>query len=149
MPSVLVIHGPNMNLLGTREPEIYGSVTLDQLNEQLRGLADELQLSVDIIQTNSEAEIVSAIQNAMGSYAVIILNPAGLTHTSVSIRDAIAACGVPTIECHVSNPYRRALTEPFRATSMTAPACAGVIAGFGTASYLIALHAARMLAEEV
>lgn len=148
MAHVLVINGPNMNLLGTREPEIYGGMTLDQVNDAMRALAEELRLDIEFMQSNSEAEIVTAIQQAIGRTAVIILNPAGLTHSSVSIRDAIAACGIPTIECHVTNPYKRALAEPFRAHSMTAPVCAGIVAGFGTSSYLVALYAARLLAEE-
>lgn len=139
MPNVRVIHGPNLNMLGVREPEVYGRTTLEDLNSQLEARARELGLGIEITQSNCEGEIVTQIQSCRSRFDVLILNPGGLTHTSVCVRDAIAACGVPTIECHISNIYGR---EEFRRHSLTADVCAGQISGFGTDSYLIALDAA-------
>ena len=141
---VLVIHGPNLNLLGTREPEVYGSVTLDQINERIQRHAREAGLEVETFQSNHEGEIVDKIAEAGGSADGIIINPAAYTHTSVAIRDAISAAGLPTIEVHLSNIYAR---EAFRHTSLIAPVATGQIAGFGAHSYILALEAMGLLGK--
>ena len=141
---VLVIHGPNLNLLGEREPEIYGRATLADINASLSQLARELGLSVETFQSNSEGEIVDCIQRARGRVAALIINPAGYTHTSVAIRDALTVVGVPLVEVHLSNVYRR---EPFRRRSTVADIVNGRIMGFGADSYLLALRAANALIE--
>jgi len=135
---ILVIHGPNLNLLGRREPEVYGSQTLDEINEKLRRRAEELGVELRIIQSNYEGEIVTAIGGAMDWADGIIINPAAYTHTSVAIRDAIAAVGLPTIEVHISNVFKR---EPFRHHSYISPVAVGVISGLGPYGYLLALEA--------
>ena len=137
---VLVIHGPNLDLLGRREPEIYGKTTLDQTNKELYRLAKEYDVELEVYQSNHEGDIVDCIGRAkdMGIDAIII-NPAAYTHTSVAIRDAISASGVPTIEVHLSNIYSR---EEFRHTSLIAPVVKGQISGFGPESYYLALQAA-------
>ena len=135
MEKVLVIHGPNMNLLGTREPHIYGTTTLEELNATLAQTAKAMGLKLVSIQSNHEGEIVQAIQEA-GAYLGVVLNAAGYTHTSVAIRDAVAACPVPVVEVHMTNPAAR---EPFRQVSLLASVCAGTIAGFGIDSYILAL----------
>lgn len=134
---VLVIHGPNLNLLGSRESEIYGTKTLDDIDAMLRSLADELGVEVDIKQSNHEGEIVDMIQDSK-EFGAIIINPAAYTHTSVAIRDAIAAVQVPAIELHLSNIHNR---EEFRQKSLIAPVAYGQISGFGFESYLLALRA--------
>ena len=134
---VLVIHGPNLNLLGSRESEIYGTKTLDDIDAMLRSLADELGVEVDIKQSNHEGEIVDMIQGSK-KFGAIIINPAAYTHTSVAIRDAIAAVQVPAIELHLSNIHNR---EEFRQKSLIAPVAYGQISGFGFESYLLALRA--------
>jgi 3-dehydroquinate dehydratase II len=144
MKSVLVIHGPNLNLLGAREPDIYGAVSLDQINGQLRVKAQALGLSVEIFQSNHEGDIVDTIGKAAGTFDALIINPAAYTHTSVAIRDAISACGIPTYEVHLSNIYSR---EDFRHHSMVAPVAVGQISGFGVHSYLLALEAVHASAE--
>lgn len=136
---VLVIHGPNLNLLGTREPSIYGSTTLDEINAELARRAAQRGASVDAVQTNIEGEIVDHIQNAAARYDAIVMNPGGYTHTSVAIRDALAGCGIPAVEVHLSNIHAR---EPFRHTSLTAANCVGQILGFGPQSYYMGLDAA-------
>lgn len=141
---VLVIHGPNLNLLGEREPEIYGRATLSDINASLSQLARELGLSVETFQSNSEGEIVDRIQRARGRVAALIINPAAYTHTSVAIRDALTMVGVPLVEVHLSNVYRR---EPFRHRSTVADVVNGRIMGFGADSYLLALRAASALIE--
>ncbi len=142
---VAVIHGPNLNLLGTRKPEVYGGRTLEDINAMIESRARELDIEVRFFQTNSEGEIVTFIQQA-GQWAdAIILNAAAYTHTSVAIRDAIEAVEVPTIEVHLSNVAAR---EPFRHKSLIAPVCVGTIAGFRAHSYVLALEAIRGLAEE-
>jgi 3-dehydroquinate dehydratase-2 len=139
---VLVIHGPNLNLLGMREPEVYGSVKLEEIDQALTQLAQELQIELRIVQTNHEGEIVETIQNARNWAQVIILNPAAYTHTSVAIPDALKAVGLPAIEVHLSNVYAR---EEFRHRSYLAGAVTGRIMGFGAASYTLALRAAQNL----
>jgi 3-dehydroquinate dehydratase-2 len=135
---ILVIHGPNLNLLGRREPEIYGSETLDDINEALHRKAEELGVELRIVQSNYEGEIVTAIGEAMDWADGIIINPAAYTHTSVAIRDAIAATGLPAIEVHISNVFKR---EPFRHHSYISPVATGVITGLGFHGYLLALDA--------
>jgi 3-dehydroquinate dehydratase-2 len=132
---IRVINGPNLNMLGTREPDIYGKTTLADIEKLLRATADECDVELEFIQSNHEGEIVQAIQQSRGADG-IILNAAAYTHTSVAIRDAISAAAVPTVEVHLSNIHAR---EPFRHQSMIAPVCKGVIAGFGADSYYLAL----------
>ncbi|MGQ9729838.1 MAG: type II 3-dehydroquinate dehydratase [Candidatus Zipacnadales bacterium] len=143
---VLVIHGPNLNLLGMREPAIYGDQDLDTINELIQNEAKELGLEVTIIQSNHEGEIVEAIHDAHNWANAIIINPAGYTHTSVVIFDALEAVRLPAIEVHLSNLHAR---EEFRARSVTARACVGQISGFGGTSYLLALRAAKSIIERV
>lgn len=135
---VIVIHGCNLNLLGKREPEIYGRKTLAEINDAIESLARDLGLEVRIIQTNHEGEIIDAIQESVEWAHGIIINPAGFTTTSIGIHDAIKAVGLPAIEVHLSNIHAR---EQFRRHSMIAPACVGQISGFGADSYLLALRA--------
>lgn len=135
---VLVIHGCNLNLLGEREPEIYGTAPLDEINKQIEGLAAELGIEVRITQSNREGDIIEAIQEARTWADGIVLNPAGFTTTSVGILDAVKAAGVPTVEVHLSNIHAR---EEFRRNSMIAPAAVGQICGFGAQSYLLGLLA--------
>lgn len=141
---ILLIHGPNLKLLGRRKPEIYGSDTISDINQTLHRLAQEKGIELDIIQSDDEGEIVSAINNAIDKYQVLIINPAAYTHTSVAIRDAIEAVGIPAIEVHLSNIYKR---EEFRQKSLIAPVAVGQISGFGKDSYLLALLAAISLAQ--
>ena len=137
---ILVLHGPNLNLLGTREPEIYGSTTLADINNILKLKAKELGADeIDFLQSNFEGELVEAIQKARGRYDFILLNAAALTHYSVALRDAIAAIPVPVIEIHLSNVHKR---EEFRHNSVIAPVCLGQICGFGIDSYIAALEIA-------
>ncbi len=136
---VLVLNGPNLNLLGKRQPEIYGRSTLAQINQKILALAKELSVEVEIRQSNHEGELVTWIQDAPEQFGAILINPAAYTHTSVAMRDAIAAVGLPTIEIHLSNIYQR---EPFRRHSYIAEVAVGQIAGFGAESYLLALRAA-------
>jgi 3-dehydroquinate dehydratase-2 len=135
---VLVVHGCNLNLLGVREPEIYGRQTLDEINGEMKSLAAELGMEVSFVQSNHEGEIIEAIQEAAGSADAIIINPGGFTTTSVGILDALKGVGLPTVEVHLSNIHSR---EEFRRHSVAAPATIGQIAGFGTDSYLLALRA--------
>jgi 3-dehydroquinate dehydratase-2 len=134
---ILVIHGPNLNLLGKREPEIYGSTTIDEINTLLEKEAEGLGTEIEFSQSNSEGEIVDKIQRAMGRIDGIVINPAAYTHTSVAIRDAIASTGIPTVEVHISNIYRR---EDFRKLSYVSGVALGVISGLGVDSYLLALR---------
>jgi 3-dehydroquinate dehydratase II len=140
---ILVIHGPNLNLLGQREPEIYGRVTLAQIDAELTSLASELGVSVDTFQSNSEGALVDRIQAARGQYEALVINPAAYTHTSIAIRDAIQMLGIAVVEVHLSNVYRR---EPFRHHSTIADVVDGRIMGFGADSYYLALRAAAVLA---
>lgn len=140
MKKILVIHGPNLNLLGQREKNIYGDTTLESLNAQLVDVAQKAGCSLETFQSNHEGEIVEQIQNAaQNQVSAIVMNPAAYTHTSVAIRDAIAACVLPVIEVHMSNVYNR---EEFRHTSLTAPVCRGQISGFGIMSYTLGIQAA-------
>ncbi len=142
MLKVLVIHGPNLNLLGEREPDVYGKVTLDEINTKMSALAKELQLELEFFQSNHEGEIVEKIGQSRNSSKALIINPAAYTHTSIAIRDAIAASGLPAVEVHLSNVYGR---EEFRHKSLIAPVCKGQIAGFGMNSYLLAVRAVAAL----
>lgn len=135
---MLVLHGPNLNLLGTREPEVYGDLTLEQVDVFINQRANELGVEVVTAQSNIEGELVSLIQDAGGWADAILINPGGYSHTSVAIRDAIAAVDVPTVEIHLSNPAAR---EEFRHVDLVAGVCKGVVSGFGWRSYLLGLEA--------
>src|SRR5664279_3431221 len=136
---ILFLNGPNLNLLGQREPEVYGRETLADIEAAVRKRAKELKAKVDFRQSNIEGELVGWIQQAKGKFDVIVLNAAAYTHTSVALRDAISAVGVPTIEIHLSNVHSR---EEFRHKSLIAPVCRGQIVGFGVNSYVLAVDAA-------
>jgi len=136
---IIVIHGPNLNLLGRREPHIYGKLTIDDINNKLYERAQVLGVTIDIMQTNHEGAMIDAIQQSEGRYACIIINAAAFTHYSIAVRDAIAAVSVPAIEVHLSNIHKR---EEFRHKSVIAPVVCGQICGFGADSYLLALDAA-------
>jgi 3-dehydroquinate dehydratase-2 len=136
---VLFLNGPNLNLLGQREPEVYGRTTLADIEAKVRDRAAKLGVGIEFRQSNVEGELVGWIQAAKGSFDVIVLNAAAYTHTSVALRDAISAVGVPTIEVHLSNIHAR---EEFRHVSLIAPVCRGQIAGFGADSYILGLEAA-------
>ena len=138
MPRILVLHGPNLNLLGTREPEIYGSTTLDDINGMIAERAAEAGIETAFYQSNHEGDLVDAIQQANHKFDFIIFNAAAFTHYSIAIRDAIAAIDVPVIEVHISNIHQR---EDFRHTSVLAPVAMGQICGLGVESYLAALEA--------
>jgi 3-dehydroquinate dehydratase II len=135
---VLVLHGPNLNLLGTREPDVYGTMTLDDVDTLIRDRAKELGIEVETAQSNGEGELIDLIQGARAAFDAIVINPGGYSHTSVAIRDAIAGVELPTIEVHLSNPSAR---EDFRKVDIVAGACRGVVAGFGWRSYVMALEA--------
>lgn len=136
---ILVMNGPNLNLLGKREPEIYGSVTLEDINKRIADLAAELGVEVAFFQSNHEGELVQKIQDAMGIYQALVINPGAYTHTSIALRDAISSTGIPTVEAHISNIYKR---EEFRRQSYISGVAAGQITGFGPESYLLAVRAA-------
>jgi 3-dehydroquinate dehydratase-2 len=136
---ILVLNGPNLNLLGKRQPEIYGKATLADIENQVRVLAKELDVEIDFRQSNSEGELVTWIQESTGKFGALVINPAAYTHTSLAMRDAISAAGIPTVEVHLSNIHKR---EPFRHHSYIAEVAVGQIAGFGAQSYLIGLRAA-------
>lgn len=140
--NILFLNGPNLNLLGQRQPEIYGRTTLADIEAKLRELATQAGATMDFRQSNHEGELVTWIQQASGKFAVIVLNAAAYTHTSVALRDAISAVAVPTIEVHLSNIHAR---EEFRHRSLIAAVCRGQIAGFGEQSYYLALQAALQL----
>ena len=134
---ILVIHGPNLNLLGRREPEIYGNTTLDDINSMICALGAELGADIETFQSNDEGALVTEIGSAMNNCDGIIINPAAYTHTSVALRDAIKACGLPVVEIHISNTHQR---EEFRRKSLTAPVCLAQIMGFGINGYMLALR---------
>lgn len=145
MPSLLLLHGPNLNLLGTREPEIYGSLTLADINTRLIEAGRELGVEVRAYQSNSEGALIDALHDARGWASGVLFNPGGYTHTSVALRDAVSAIGLPVIEVHLSNVYAR---EEFRHTSLLSPVCKGKITGFGWRSYWLGLLALVKLLEE-
>jgi 3-dehydroquinate dehydratase-2 len=136
---ILFLNGPNLNLLGTREPEVYGKTTLKDIEAKVRERAGKFGAEIDFRQTNLEGELVAWIQQSKGNFDVIVLNAAAYTHTSIALRDAISAVGVPTIEIHLSNVHAR---EEFRHKSLIAPVCKGQILGFGATSYVLAVEAA-------
>ena len=138
LPRVLVIHGPNLNLLGSREPAVYGRKTLEDINAALSALGQRLGVEVDAFQSNHEGAIVDRIQKAIGAYDGVIINAAAYTHTSVAIRDALAMLSVPVVEVHLSNIHKR---EPFRHTSLIAAVVTGQIVGLGPVGYQLALRA--------
>jgi 3-dehydroquinate dehydratase-2 len=136
---ILILNGPNLNLLGKRQPEIYGRLTLEEIGQEIRSLAKQLNVAVEIRQSNNEGELVDWIQQASGQFGAIVINTAAYTHSSVAMRDAIIAAGIPAIEIHISNIYKR---EDFRKHSYIAGVAVGQITGFGVQSYLLALRAA-------
>jgi len=142
MRKVLVIHGPNLNLLGEREPNVYGSTTLEEINQALADQAAKSDVELKVFQSNHEGELVEAIQNARHWADVIVINPAAYTHTSIAIRDALSAIAVPAIEVHLSNIHAR---ENFRQASHISPVSVGQVVGFGKNSYLLALQAATLI----
>lgn len=146
MPEILVLHGPNLNLLGLREQEIYGSLTLEEIDRRLVEAGKGLGLQVRSYQTNSEGALIDALHNSRDWASGVVFNPGGYTHTSVALRDAVAAIDLPVIEVHISNVYAR---EEFRHRSLLSPVCAGKIVGFGWRSYLLGLQSiAYLLADE-
>jgi len=139
MKKILIIHGPNLGLLGKREPDIYGKFSLEDINKKIKKLAKEKKITVDFLQSNHEGKIVDAIGSSPKKYDAIVINPAAYTHTSVAIRDAISSIDIPVVEVHLSNIYRR---EEFRHKSLVAAAATGQISGFGVNSYLLGVLAA-------
>jgi len=145
MTKILVIHGPNLNLLGGREVDIYGKMDLKSINEAILKKAKSLKADVEFLQSNHEGEIVEAIGKARGKFDAIVINPAAYTHSSVAIRDAISAVRVPAVEVHLSNIYGR---EEFRQKSMISPVARGIISGFGVDSYILGIEAAAAIGKK-
>ena len=135
---IIVLHGPNLNLLGMREPNIYGNITLAEINSSIESLAVRLGIGVSIFQSNSEGDLIEKIHSSMNTFDGILINPAAYTHTSVAIRDALSAVSLPVVEVHLSNIHRR---EEFRSRSFVAPVAVGQISGFGPDSYLLGMRA--------
>ena len=135
--NVLVIHGPNINLIGKRETGVYGNVTFEEINNMIKARAKELDITIEIFQSNHEGDIIDKIHSASGTADALIINPGAYTHYSYAIRDAIAAVDIKTVEVHLSNIHKR---EPFRTVSVTAPVCQGQISGFGPKSYILGLE---------
>ena len=144
MTAILVLHGPNLNLLGTREPEVYGRLTLEEIDARLLELGRELGLEVRCLQSNHEGALIDALQDARGWAAGALFNPGGYTHTSVALRDAITAIGIPVVEVHLSNVYAR---EQFRHRSLISGVCRGKVVGFGWQSYALGLRGLAGLLE--
>lgn len=144
MTKVLVLHGPNLNLLGRREPEVYGSSTMEDVDARIAALAMELGCDVAFAQSNHEGELIDVLHEAMGSFDAVVFNPGAYTHTSYALRDAVSSIGIPVVEVHLSNVAGR---ESFRRTSVIAPACVGQISGFGADSYLLGLRAVLAIVE--
>ncbi|MCX7710347.1 MAG: type II 3-dehydroquinate dehydratase [Clostridia bacterium] len=142
MKKVLVMNGPNLNLLGMREKNIYGSETLGDIEQKVKAEAEMLNIEIEFMQSNHEGELIDRIHDARGKFDVIIINPGAYTHYSIAIRDAVKAVEIPTIEIHLSNVHAR---EEFRSKSVIAPVCVGQISGFGSGSYVVALHAATLI----
>ena len=140
MLNVLVLHGPNLNLLGTREPDVYGTDTLADIDSQLTALAEELKIMIRIKQSNSEEVLIDSLHSSREWANGVLFNPGAFTHTSVALRDAIAAIDIPVVEVHLSNIHAR---ESFRRDSLLAPVCIGSISGFGTKSYMLGLQALK------
>ncbi len=136
---VLVLHGPNLNQLGRRQPEIYGRITLEQVNKKIRAVARELRVQVEIRQSNHEGELLTWIQEAVTQFGALVINAGAYTHSSIALRDALMDAGIPAIEVHLSNIYKR---EEFRKRSLISEAVIGQISGFGVHSYLLGLRAA-------
>lgn len=145
MKKILVLHGPNINLTGIREPDTYGRVTLEDINHEIRAYANSLELDCDIFQSNHEGALIDKIHEALDGYDGIVINAGAYTHYSYALRDAISAVRLPTVEVHMSNIQAR---EEFRHHSVIAPVCAGSIAGFGKNSYLLAVDAVKALIDE-
>jgi len=143
---IVVIQGPNLNMLGMREQNIYGPMKLEDIHAQMKGFAEQSGVEIEFFQSNLEGEIVDKLQECLGDATGIIINPAAYTHTSIAIRDAIAAIQIPTVEVHLSNIYQR---EEFRHTSLTAPVCAGQISGFGPFSYHLAMVSMVQIMNEI
>lgn len=141
MHEILILHGPNLNLLGAREPDTYGSVTMEEIDQRMRLLASDLGLQARCSQSNSEGTLIDTLQDARSWASGVVFNPGGYTHTSVALRDAVAAIGLPVVEVHLTNTQAR---EDFRSRSIIAPVCLGSIAGFGWRSYALGL---RLLSE--
>lgn len=143
MLRIRLIHGPNLNMLGVREPDVYGALSLEEIDGKIKAHADEIGVQVEISQFNSEGEMIDAVQAARESADALVINPGAYTHYSIAVRDAVASVSIPTIEVHLSNIHSR---EEFRRESVIAPVCAGQISGFGEFSYILGLDAAKQLA---